>query len=250
MDGTGGSWSSCTADDGAFDEASEAFTCTSTSLSDGSHTMYVRSTDSLSNMSSNSSDTFTIDTGGPSVSLTALTPDPTTNTTPTLSGTATDSYSVLSTVEYQIDGTSGSWTACTASDGAFDEVSEAFTCTSSTLSQGSHTLYVRSTDALSNTTSPGSYDSDVFTIDLDGPSLTLTAVSPDPTLNTKPVLTGTAIDGGLPIDYVQFQMDSTTGTWTDCSADDGGFNELSEAFTCTITTALSEACLLYTSRCV
>jgi len=241
MDGTGGSWTNCVANDGAFDEASDPFTCTSASLSDGSHTMYVRGTDSNSNMSANSSDVFTIDITGPAVNLTSLSPDPSSDNTPTFSGSVTDTYSLISSVQYQVDSTSGSWTACTASDGAFDEVSEAFSCTTSTLSQGSHTIYVRATDALSNTTSSGSYDSDVFTIDLDGPSLTLTAVSPDPTLNTKPVLTGTVVDGGLPIDYVQFQMDSTSGTWTDCTASDGAFDELSETFTCTIISALSEA---------
>src|SRR3989338_3871373 len=69
MDGTGGSWRSCTADDGTFDEAEEAFTCTvSTALSDGAHTMNVRATDSNSNTTasgSESSDAFTIDATAP-----------------------------------------------------------------------------------------------------------------------------------------------------------------------------------------
>ena len=63
-DSTGGSWSNCTADDGTFDESTEAFTCTVTvALSAGSHTMYVRSTDSNDNTSGSgdeSEDAFTV----------------------------------------------------------------------------------------------------------------------------------------------------------------------------------------------
>ncbi|MBP9870175.1 MAG: hypothetical protein KBC53_01585 [Nitrosomonas sp.] len=241
MDGTGGSWTACIAGDGTFDELSETYSCTSSSLTDGAHTMYVRSSDSVANTSGNSTDPFIIDTVAPSISLSTVSPDPTTDTTPTISGTASDDYSVISSVEYQVDSTSGSWVACSSSDGAFDETSEAFTCTSSTLSQGSHALYVRSTDALSNSTDSNNYAIDSFEIDLDGPSITLNAVSPDPTVDTKPTITGTATDGALIVDYVQFQMDSTSGTWSDCLATDGAFDELSESFTCNVTVALTQA---------
>src|SRR3989344_3071496 len=67
-----------------------------------------------------------------------------------------------------MDSTSGSWTACTASDGSFNSASEAFSCTSATLTDGSHTMYVRATDSNGNTTS-SSYASDSFTIDATTP---------------------------------------------------------------------------------
>ncbi len=111
------------------------------------------------------------DSSAPSISLTALSPDPNTDTTPTVSGTATELVDIVSNVQFQMDGTSGSWSSCTADDGAFDEASETFTCTPSTaLSDSSHTMYVRATDSNSNTTASGSESSDTFTIDATAPN--------------------------------------------------------------------------------
>jgi len=176
VDGTGGSWSSCAADDSIFDESSESFSCTISTLSEGTHTIYFRATDSNSNVSGNASESITVDISAPSITLTSLSPDPTSDTTPTFSGTATDSNSTISAVRFQIDATSGSWTSCTANDGVFNESSESFTCTSSGLNEGEHTVYIGGTDALGNTTSSGNYRLDTFTID-PTPSY-LTAYSP------------------------------------------------------------------------
>jgi len=101
------------------------------------------------------------DNTGPVVTLTPLSPDPTENTTPTLTGTATDD-SDISSVEYRVD--EGSWTAATASDGAFDSPSEDYTFTTATLSEAEHTVYVRATDSASNTTAEVDYASDSFTV--------------------------------------------------------------------------------------
>ena len=101
------------------------------------------------------------DNTGPVVTLTPLSPDPTENTTPTLTGTASDE-SDISTVEYRVD--EGSWTAATASDGAFDSPSEDYTFTTATLSEAEHTVYVRATDSASNTTAEVDYASDSFTV--------------------------------------------------------------------------------------
>jgi len=101
------------------------------------------------------------DNTGPVVTITPLSPDPTENTTPTLTGTATDD-SDISTVEYRVD--EGSWTAATASDGAFDSPSEDYTFTTATLSEAEHTVYVRATDSASNTTAEVDYASDSFTV--------------------------------------------------------------------------------------
>jgi len=101
------------------------------------------------------------DITAPVVTITPLTPDPTENTTPTLTGTATDE-SNISAVEYRVD--DGSWTAATASDGAFDSPSEGYTFTTSALSEAEHTVYVRATDAVANTTAEVDYASDSFTV--------------------------------------------------------------------------------------
>lgn len=105
------------------------------------------------------------DIAAPSLSLTAIT-DPTADTTPVLTGTATDAAGALVTdIEFQMDGTGGSWTNCTSDDGTFDESTEAFTCTVTVaLSAGSHTMYVRSTDSNDNTTAGGNESQDTFTV--------------------------------------------------------------------------------------
>jgi hypothetical protein len=104
------------------------------------------------------------DTTPPSVLINSIT-SPTTDTTPTFTGTATDTQSNIASVEYRVD--SGSWAAATASDGAFDSLSEGYTFTTSTLSAGEHTVYVRATDAASppNTTLEADYATDTFTVE-------------------------------------------------------------------------------------
>lgn len=113
---------------------------------------------------------LTTDTTPPSIALTALSPDPNNDNTPTLSGTATEALGTVTAVQYQMDGTDGSWSACTASDGSFNSNSEAFTCTTSPLSDGAHTMNVRATDSNGNTTANGSVSSDTFIIDIVAPS--------------------------------------------------------------------------------
>ncbi len=114
---------------------------------------------------------YTLDETAPAITLDAITPDPTTDTTPVLTGTATDADTTVSSVEFQINGTlPAGWLDCTADDGAFDEASEDFTCTLGTLGNGSYVVYVQSTDASSNVTAGGSESSDSFTVDTSGGS--------------------------------------------------------------------------------
>jgi len=160
-----GSWTAATASDGTFDSLSEGYTFTTAALSDGAHTVYVRAIDSATNTTAEAdyaSDGFTVDIGAPSVVITALIPDPTSGNTPTFTGTATDTLSNIAGVEYKVD--DGSWTAATASDGIFDSLSEGYTFTTAALADGAHTVYVRATDAASNTTAEADYASDGFTI--------------------------------------------------------------------------------------
>jgi len=119
------------------------------------------------------------DITAPSVTIVALTPDPTTDDTPTFTGTATDSLSSISSVEYKVD--TGSWTAATASDGAFDGVSEGYTFTTATLDDGAHTVYVRATDAATNTTAEADYASDAFTVDATAPTVSSKSPAADAT---------------------------------------------------------------------
>lgn len=109
------------------------------------------------------------DSTPPSISLNSPT-SPTTNTKPAVTGSATEDVGTVSTVEFQMDATSGSWTACTATDGSFNSATENFTCTPATaLSDGSHTMYVRATDSNSNTTSNANASTKTFTVDATAP---------------------------------------------------------------------------------
>ena len=127
------------------------------------------------------------DTTPPSVIITALTPDPTNDNTPTFTGTATDTESNISSVAYRVD--SGSWLAASASDGAFDSISEGYTFTTAALSDGAHTVYVRATDTAANTTAEVNYASDSFTVDTTPP----TVVSTLPANGASDVAVGTAV---------------------------------------------------------
>jgi len=106
------------------------------------------------------------DTIPPSVTVSDIVT--TTDITPTFTGTATDTQSNIAGVEYRVD--SGSWVAATASDGTFDSLSEGYTFTTSALSIGEHTVYVRATDAASppNTTLEADYATDTFTVEESG----------------------------------------------------------------------------------
>lgn len=244
LDGTGGAWSNCTADDSTFDETSEAFSCTVASpLADGTYTLYIRATDALSNTTANnnaSTDTFIVDTTTSNISLTALSPDPTSDTTPTLTGSVSDTAAVITTMEFQMDGTGGGWSSCSADDGTFDEQSENFSCTSATLTSGSHTMYVRATNANASTTASAAAPSDTFIVDLTAPAVSVTALSPDPNSDTTPTFTGSVTDTASAVTALQYQVDSTGGAWSNCSATDGGFNELSENFSCNVSAALTD----------
>ena len=68
--------------------------------------------------------------------------------------------------------------------------------------------------------------------DVNAPVVSLTALAPDPHGDTSPTITGTVTDGIGLISAVQYQMDSTAGSWLACTADDGTMDEISEAFSC------------------
>lgn len=89
---------------------------------------------------------------GPLASNVAVTPNPATvNTTVTITALLDDSTTGASNIksaEYSVDG--GAWLPMSASDGAFDAVSEAVTATFVVTQAGDNQVCVRGTDALDN----------------------------------------------------------------------------------------------------
>ncbi len=184
------------------------------------------------------------DTTPPTVLITALPGDPTNDNTPTFTGTATDTESNISSVEYKVD--AGSWIAATASDGAFDSLSEGYTFTTAALSDGARTVYVRATDSatIPNTTAEANYATDSFTVDTTAPSVTLAALTPDPTDDNTPTFTGWATDPLTNITSVEYKVDD--GSWTAATAVDGSFtNALNEQYTFTTPTLADGAHTVY-----
>jgi len=188
------------------------------------------------------------DTTPPSVTITALTPDPTNDNTPTFTGAAIDASSNISSVEYKVD--DGSWTAATAGDGALDSLSENYTFTTAALSDGAHTVYVRATDAAANTTAETDYASDSFTVDTTAPSVTSTSPVADATgVAVDTVITATfseAMDestittSSFTLDGVAGSVSYDSGTYTATFTPSADLAE-STTYTATLSTAITDA---------
>lgn len=76
--------------------------------------------------------------------------------------------------------------------------------------------------------------------DTTAPALTISPFFPDPTNDATPAIHGSATDELHTVSAVQFQIDSTSGPWTDCIADDTLFDEATETFTCLVTNPLTD----------
>jgi len=191
------------------------------------------------------------DTTPPTVIITALTPDPwTSNNTPTFTGTATDTESNISSVEYKVD--AGSWTAASASDGTFDSLSEGYTFTTAALSDGAHTVYVRATDAatIPNTTVEANYASDSFTVATGAPSVS--SVSPvngaiDVATYTTVTATfdmamdeATITSSSFTLDGVSGSVSYDSGTYTATFTPDAKLGS-NTTYTATLSTAITSA---------
>jgi hypothetical protein len=188
------------------------------------------------------------DSTPPSVTIIALTPDPTNDNTPTFIGTATDTSNNISSVEYKVD--DESWTVATASDGAFDSTSEGYTFTTAELAEGAHTVYVRATDAATNTTAEADYATDSFTIDTMPPTLASTSPAADATnvaggtvvtatfseAMDASTITTTSFTLGSVSGSVSYDSDSYTATFTPDANLEG-----STSYTAILSTGITDA---------
>ena len=109
-------------------------------------------------------------------------------------GITTDELTNITAVEYQVGGTGGTWTSCSASDGAFDEKSEEYSCDMTGLADGVYTVYFRSTDSKTNTSTPVSQ-----------------SITVDTVLPSKPRITSLGLIFGVPNrDDLTYYFSSTT----------------------------------------
>ena len=218
-------------------------TGTLTSLSTGNHTVYVRGQDSAGNWGSFASVVLNLDKVGPTTSALALSINPANGTANvTLTGTASDSASGnnnIAAAEYRIDG--GSPVTMSVSPSA-PTASLSATISAATvlgLSQGSHTITVRSQDALLNW---GANASITLRVDKSGPVTSGVSASPNPNNGAMAFNTtvqavrvtanfNDAATGGSNIAAAEGFIDvvGPTGTGFVLTAADGAFNSPTEA---------------------
>lgn len=120
-------------------------------FSDGKqYTVRARAIDKAGNPSEVVTSSFTFDGSGPQVTLAGGLSESSPGVyVGSFTGTATDAFSKITAVEYRIGG--GSWENATPSDGVYDELSEAFSFTTSELDPDVSTqIEVRATDAHGN----------------------------------------------------------------------------------------------------
>ncbi len=213
----------------------------SSALSDGTHNIAAKATDVAGNVGSLSNALgITIDTVAPTVSAPDLaaasdsgnsnTDNITNDTTPTFSGTA----EAGSTVKILVDGNEkGSETAAGGS----------YNITTSTLSEGVHSVTAKATDVAGNDATSSAVS---ITIDTTAPSLTVPAdISVGATSASGAVVTYTAsatdsVDGSVtptctPSSGSTFQLGETT---VNCSAKDAAGNEATGSFKVKVTVTL------------
>ncbi len=105
--------------------------------------------------------------------------------------------------------------------------------------------YIQYQITLSNTDSISTPTFEEITInfsayDVEAPVINLSPLTPDPHSDNTPVFNGSVSDSIGTVADVEFQIDSTSGSWENCSSNDGSFDESQEDFSCIISSALSE----------
>ena len=195
-------------------------------LAAGPHTIFIHARDNSGQWGGFDAETFFVDKIGPDSESLTLSPQPTNGTSAVaVSGTGNDLFNGgqnISAAEFRIDSTGASPTAMSVSTPG-DPISE---ITGSIpqpavngLSQGLHTVYVRSRDSFNNW---GAFASLPLTIDKTGPAAGNGTIGPSPN------------NGTISIDINSFQLQAET-TFTDPVA--GGVNsriERAEGFLDTI----------------
>ncbi len=177
-------------------DATSFSACTSpknfSGLSAGSHTFSVRPVDSGGAPGTSVSDSFQIDLSNPTVSIQSSPASLTAATSASFSfdGSDTGGGSIAS---YQCRIDSGSYSSCSSPRSY------------ASLASGSHTVDIRATDTAGNTGSPASY---TWTIDLSGPTLTISSSPSAVTNSSSATFAFTATDsGGGTIDHYECALD-------------------------------------------
>ena len=163
---------------------------TTTTASNGTHTLAARARDAANNTTTSPAITVTVsnvDSTPPTVSLTAPSNGATVTGTTVISATATDNTAIAG-VQFLLDG------ANLGSEVAGSGPGFTFNWNTTTVSIGSHTLAARARDTANNTTTTPAITVTVAAPDTVPPSVSLTAPASGAAVSGSVVLTATAID--------------------------------------------------------
>jgi hypothetical protein len=151
-----------------------------TSLAQGSHTFQVRSIDNNGNRSLAVSQTWTVDTTAPTLTINSNPTSLNNSTSGSFTFSATDSGGgSVASYSCKLDG--ASYTSCSSP------------ISYSSLAQGSHTFYVTATDSAGNTSSA---QTNTWTTDLTAPTITISANPTAVTNSSSANFTFSATDSG------------------------------------------------------
>jgi probable HAF family extracellular repeat protein len=156
-------------------------------LADGSHTFSIRATDAVGNVGPVASYSWTVDTQGPTVAITAKPADPTNSTNATFAFSSEPGASLECRRDF------AAWGSC-ASPKTYP----------GPLADGQHTFSARATDSLGNV---GPEASHVWSIDTVAPAVAIAEKPTDPTTSTS----------------ASFAFSSEAGASVECKLDGGAF---------------------------
>jgi len=238
-----GVWNTMDASDGSFSANMETIAYYLGYLDLGNHTVGIYCIDTLGNAGSQSSYTFSVsnatgggstDTQGPVVSNISITPSSPSTSTPSISVSATASDSgtgggLVSMCQLKLD--AGNYTNMSATDSAYDQVTENVNYSLGNLSAGNYTILIRCIDSLNNIGPASSFSFTVTAADTTGPIVHSITRSPSVATTTKPI-TVSAIGndtttGGSNISLCQLQLDG--GAFASMNATDGAYNSPAES---------------------
>jgi hypothetical protein len=247
LDG-GSTWADMQAVDGAFDEVAEDVTASTTAPDpNGNYQLCVRGTDMSGNTGEMACVTLFVtpagDVAGPLSDQVSAAPNPVLESgaltvTSTVDDTTTGG-SQIAHAEFSMDGGS-TWVLMQAVDGAFDEVAEDVTAsTTAPDPNGNYQICIRGTDMSSNTGSESCVTLFVTPAgDVEGPLTDQVNVTPNPVLESGALTVIATVDdtttGGSQIDYAEFSLDGGS-TWVLMQAVDGTFDEVAEEVTVSTT---------------
>ena len=188
-----------------------SFSWSTTSVSNGSHTLTAVAKDSSGGTTTSADVKVTVnnsDTTPPTVSITSPTNNATVSGTVSVSATASDNVAVAS-VQLQVDG---------ANVGAADTSSPySFSWSSTSVSNGSHTLTAVAKDSAGNKTTSAGVKVTVNNSDTTPPTVSITSPANNATVSGTVMVSATASDN-VAVASVQFQVDGANVGSADTSS--------------------------------